>query len=101
MFLTQNAGANWTLNFRGSAAMPFNGYIGRNETMTLVLMATQGATPYYPNVIQIDGTAVTPKWQGGTAPTAGNASGIDVYTFTITKTANATYTVLAAQTQFK
>jgi hypothetical protein len=42
-----------------------------------------------------------PKWQGGTAPSAGNASGIDVYTFNIIKTASATFTVLAAQTQFK
>jgi len=101
LYLTQNAGANWTLNFRGTAAIPFNAYIAQNEMMTLVLMATQGATAYYPSTIQIDGTAVTPKWQGGTAPTAGNASAIDVYIFTITKTANATFVVLAAQTQFK
>lgn len=101
LYLTSNAGANWTLNFRGTAATSFNSYLGLNETITVVLMATQGATGYYPSAVQIDGTAVTPKYQGGTAWTAGNASGIDVYTFTITKTANATYTVLGAQTQFK
>ena len=101
LYLTQNAGANWTINFRGTAATTFNAYIGLNETITVVLMATQGATAYYNNAYQIDGTTVTPKWQGGLAPTSGNASGIDVYTYTITKTANATYTVLAALTQFK
>jgi hypothetical protein len=65
------------------------------------MMTTQGGTAYYNSAYQIDGTAVTPKWQGGTAPTSGNASGLDIYTYTITKTANATYTVIAAVTQFK
>jgi hypothetical protein len=101
LFFTQNAGGNWTINFRGSAGTSFNSYIGINETITVVMMTTQGATAYYNNAYQIDGTTVVPKWQGGTAPTAGNASGLDIYTYTITKTANATYTVLAAITQFK
>ena len=63
-------------------------------------MLTQGSTAYYLNAYQVDGGSVTPKWQGGTAPTAGNASGIDAYSFTIIKTADATFTVLASQTQF-
>ena len=61
---------------------------------------TQGSTAYYLNAYQIDGSSVTPKWQGGSAPTAGNASSIDSYSFTIIKTADATFTVLASQTQF-
>jgi hypothetical protein len=64
-------------------------------------MVTQGATAYYNNAVTIDGTSVTPKWQGGSAPTSGNASGIDVYNYVVTKTASATYTVLASQSQFK
>jgi len=40
-------------------------------------------------------------YQGGSAPTAGNASSNDVYTYTAIKTAASTYTILAAQTQFK
>ena len=52
------------------------------------------------SAVTIDGTSVTPKWQGGTAPTKGNVSGIDSYTYVIVKTASATYTVLATQTQF-
>ena len=64
-------------------------------------MNTNGATAYYPNVIQIDATTVTPKWQGGTAPIGGNASSIDVYVFTIVKTAaTPTYVVLGSQTKF-
>jgi hypothetical protein len=61
---------------------------------------TEGTTPYYLNTYQIDSSAVTPKWQGGTAPSAGNASSIDAYSFTIVKTATSTFTVLASQTQF-
>ena len=65
------------------------------------LLTTVTWTAYYPTAFTIDGTSVTPKWQGGTAPSSGNASSIDVYTFVIIKTASATYTVLASQTQFK
>ena len=61
---------------------------------------TAGTTPYYASAFQIDGSAVTPKWSGGVAPTAGNASSIDSYSFTIIKTASATFTVLGAQSKF-
>jgi hypothetical protein len=77
--------------------------LGVGQAVTFVVMATQGATPFFNNVVQIDGTAVgvTTLWQGG-APSAGNASGTDVYTYTVIKTAvTPTYTVLASQVQFK
>ena len=45
-------------------------------------------------------SSVTPKWQGGTAPTSGNASSIDSYTYVLIKTGSAAFTVLAAQTKF-
>jgi hypothetical protein len=61
-----------------------------------VFLNTNGATAYYPTAFQVDTVAVTPKWSGGTAPSAGNASAIDAYSFTIIKTAaTPTYTVLA------
>ena len=72
-----------------------------NDTIAVTFMVTQGATAYYNSAVTIDGTSVTPKWQGGTAPSSGNASGIDVYNYVITKTASATYTVLASISQFK
>ena len=63
---------------------------------------TNGGTAYYNNVVQVDGTTtgVTTRWQGGAAPTSGNASSIDVYTYTIIKTGSATFTVLASQTRY-
>ena len=95
-----NATANWTLNFRGNSATTLNSIMSNNESITVTQLASMGTTAYYPTAFQVDGTAVTPKWSGGSAPTAGNASGIDVYTFTIIKTADATFTVLASQTQY-
>ena len=66
----------------------------------MVFLNTNGATPYYNNVLQIDSTPVTPKWANGVAPSAGNASGIDAYTYTIIKTGSAAYTVIANLTKF-
>jgi len=100
VYVTANATGNWTLNLRGDGSTTLNSVLATGDTFTFVVMATQGATAYYQSGMQIDGNSVTPKWSGGTAPTAGNASSIDVYTFVVIKTASATFTVLASQTKF-
>lgn len=100
VYVTANASGNWTLNIRGDGSTTLNSVLSTGDSITLALLTTQGATAYYQSAMQIDGNSVTPKWAGGTAPTAGNASSIDVYTFTIIKTASATFTVLASQTKF-
>jgi hypothetical protein len=101
LYYTTSASANWTVNLRASSGTPLNTALATGRSITLAFMVTQGATAFYNNAFTIDGVSVTPKWQGGTAPTAGNAAGIDVYTYTITKTASATYIILASLTQFK
>lgn len=100
LYYTTNASANWTLNVAFSAGTSLNTAMATGQSVTIAFLVTQGSTAYYASAMTIDGTSVTPKWQGGTAPTAGNASSIDVYTYTITKTASATYTVLASQVKF-
>jgi hypothetical protein len=101
LYYTTNASANWTLNVRGSSGTTLTSMLEVGDSITVVFLNTNGATAYYPTVYQIDGTAVTPKWQGGTAPSAGNASSIDAYSLTIIKTAaTPTYTVLGSQTKF-
>ena len=98
-YYTTNATANHTLNFRYSSGATLSSALAVGDAITLVWLNTNGATPYYPNVIQIDGSTVTPKVP--TAITAGNASAIDAYVFTIIKTAaTPTYTVLETQTKF-
>lgn len=99
-YYTSNASANHTLNFRFSSGVSLNTALATGDAITVVWLNTNGATPYYPNVIQVDGSTVTPKFQNGTAFSAGNASSIDAFSFTIIKTASATFTVLASQTKF-
>jgi hypothetical protein len=101
LYYTTNASANWTVNFRASSGTSLNTAMATGETITVVFLVSQGATAYYNSAVQIDGSSVTPKYQGGTAWSSGNASGIDAYSYTIVKTGSATFTVFASQTQFK
>ena len=101
LYYTTDASGNWTLNIRGNATTNANTIMTTGDSLTVVFLATQGATAYYNSALTIDGNAITPKYQGGTAYTTGNASGIDAYSYTIVKTGNAAFTVFAAQTQFK
>jgi len=100
LYFTTDAAANWTVNFRASSGTSLDSAMASGESITVVFLVSQGATAYYNNAVTIDGGAVTPKYQGGTAWTSGNASGIDAYSYTIIKTGSATFTVLAAQTPF-
>ena len=101
LYYTTSASANWTVNIRGNATTSLNTLMTTGDSLTVVFLVTQGATAYYNNALTIDGNSVTPKYQGGTAYTSGNASGIDAYSYTIVKTGSAAFTVLEAQTQFK
>lgn len=95
------ASSNWTINFRMSSTAALDAALAVGQSSTVTLMATQGATAYYPNAFSIDGVTVTPKWIDGITPAAGNVNAIDSYTFTIIKTGSAAYTVLATQSTFK
>lgn len=98
---TANVANNWTLNVRGNSTVMLDSVMSTGNTLSLSYIASQNATnTFYQTNMEIDGSAVTPKWQGNSAPTAGNADSLDVYSFTIIKTAANTYTVLGSQTQF-
>jgi hypothetical protein len=96
LYYTSNASANWTLNVRGNSGSTLDSVLATNDAITVSFLVTNGSTAYRHSALTIDGTSVTPKWSGGTAPAAGNASSIDAYSFTIIKTGSATYTVLGA-----
>jgi hypothetical protein len=100
LYYTTNASANWTVNFRASSGTSLNTAMATGQSVTVTFLVQQGTTAYFNNVVQVDGSSVTPKYQGGTAWTAGNASSIDAYTYTIVKTGNAAFTIFAAQTRF-
>ena len=103
IYYTSNAGANWTVNFRASSGTALAAAMTAGQAVTAVFAVTQGATAYYNSSITIGTATVNVKYQGGTAWTAGNVSGIDIYTYAIVKTAdagNGTFTVFASQTKF-
>jgi hypothetical protein len=101
LFFTTNATDDWTLNIRGDSSTTLSSILAVGDAITVTHLVTNGATAYYNDALEIDGSAVTPKYQGGTAFAAGNASSIDAYVYTVVKTAaTPTYTVFASQTKF-
>lgn len=101
-YYTTNAANNWTLNVRGDSGTTLNSIMSTGQSLSITVLTTQGGTAYYNSAVQIDGTGtgVTTKWQGGTAPSSGNTSSIDIYSYVVIKTGSATFTVLASQTKF-
>jgi hypothetical protein len=97
LYYTTNASANWTLNVRAASGVTLDSILAVGDAITVAFLVTNGSTAYYQTAFNIDGSAVTPKYSGGTAPASGNASAIDAYTYTIVKTAaTPTYTVFGA-----
>ena len=97
---TTDASGNWTLNIRGDGSNSLDSIMDTGETLTIAHIVSQGGTAYYNSAVTIDGSSVTPEWQGGSAPTAGNTNSLDVYSYSIIKTGSATFTVLAGLTQY-
>lgn len=99
VYYTANSTANSTLNIRGNSTISLNTVMSTNQTMTIVFSVTNNSSAFRVANLQIDGTTITPKWSGGSAPTA-SANSIDAYAFSIIKTGSAAYTVLGSKTQF-
>ena len=100
LYYTSAATGNFTVNVRGDGSTTLNNIMDTGESVTLAFLVTCTGSAYYNNAFTIDGASVTPEWQGGSAPSAGNTNSIDVYTYTIFKTGDAAFTALAAQSQF-
>ena len=100
IFNTATATGNWTINFRHSDITPLNSVLSIGQSLTVAFLASIGTTGYYNIALQIDEVAIIPKWQNGVAPTIGSLNAVDIYTYTIIKTANATFTVFASATKF-
>ena len=97
---TANASGNWTINVRGDGSTTLDSLMAVGTQVSIVFESPQGATAYYPTAFNVDGSAVVPKWLGGTAPSSGNINSNDVYVYTIRKTGAATFTALASQNKF-
>jgi len=79
---------NYFPNFRISASTTLDSEMDVGD-VTAATMIVASSSHYCLNSIQIDGTevGVTTSWVGGSAPSAANGSGYDIYSFTIMKTA--------------
>ena len=82
-----------TPNIRYNGSVALNNRMSIGQSIVVTLITTANASAYSAN-ITIDGSAVTERWIGGSAPDAGGSSGVDIHSFTIIKTANATFTVI-------
>jgi Zn-dependent alcohol dehydrogenase len=98
-YYTANAAADWTFNVRGNASTTLNAILPVGKSVTVTILSTQ-STARLASTFKVDGSTISPKWQGGSAPTSGFASAVNTYTYTIIKTADATFTVLASLTKF-
>jgi hypothetical protein len=100
MYYILAATANFAINVRGDATTTLNSILTAGQSATVLFLNTNDATPRYMTSFLIDGATTTVKWQNGTAPSAGNASSVDAYSFTITKTADASFYVFASMVKF-
>jgi hypothetical protein len=100
-FFSANTTANVTFNLRGNAATSFDTTVSIGQTASVAIALKQGATKYKANVY-IDGVLQTPYWLGNAAPgyATTQQQSIDVYTYTVFKTAASTYSILAANSNF-
>ena len=69
------------------------------DTMAVTIITTAAAAGYSARV-SIDGllTGITTSWVGGSEPSAGGSSGVDIYNYTIIKTGSAAYQVIGNYT---
>jgi hypothetical protein len=91
IFYHTSPDANWTANFT-------NLNLSTGYVTAVSLIIVQGATGYYPTVVQIGGVSQTINWQGNTNP-APSSSRTDVVTFSIINEVSG-YTVLGQLTGF-
>ena len=91
-FSTQESTTS-TPNIRYSSSKSLNNMLSIGDAITVTIITT-AASGGYSAQLTIDGSAVTEDWVGGSAPSAGGSDGLDIYVYTILKTASATYKVI-------
>ena len=85
---------NYTPNFRHSTTTTLASKMNTGDVVSSTIIV-QSSSHYCTSTIKIDGSSKTVKWVGGSAPSAANGSGYDIYSFTIVKVNNTpTYIVI-------
>ncbi len=87
-----------TPNLRYNSSTTLNSKMAVGDVVTVVLITTANASAFCAQ-LTIDGAAVTENWVGGSAPSDGGSSGVDIHSYTIVKTADAAWTVIGNQSK--
>lgn len=101
IFNTTAPNSGWILDVRASATQTLNELLSIGQSVTFTHLVSMGATAYMPSSTNIDGTARVERWSGGLKPTAGIPSAINVFSYTIIKTADNAFTLLCDHGSFK
>tara|TARA_B000000532_G_scaffold117488_1_gene94304 strand:+ start:3299 stop:3838 length:540 start_codon:yes stop_codon:yes gene_type:complete len=96
-FTTQETTTS-TPNIRFSSSATLDSSMSVGEAISVTIITTAAAAAYSAQ-LTIDGAAVTENWVGGSAPSDGGSSGVDIHAYTIIKTGSATFTVIANQSK--
>ena len=95
-----------TPNIRINSSNTLDAAMGNGKVISLTIMTTAAAAGYF-TTVEIDGNAngensytLNVDWLGGSAPSAGGSSGIDVYNITIIKQSSKNFNILIAQNNY-
>ena len=98
-YFTTNETATATPNIRFSGSVSLDSSMSVGDTISVTIISATNSSSYFYDQLTIDGAAVTENWVGGSAPSDGGSSGVDIYSYTIIKTASGIFTVIANQTK--
>jgi len=99
-FNQANAGGSFVINLRGDANTTFDSLIDIGKVTVMTIYSGNNSASNYMTAFQIDGSAQTVKYSGGSAPSAATGSGVDVYSMTIFKIGASSYEVYGNFTNF-
>jgi hypothetical protein len=94
-------GSNWSVNVTASTSTLLNATLAIGQAVTFTHLIQMGTTPYMPTAVSVDGQIKTEMWSAGLKPSAGIANALNCYSYTILKTADASFLVLCDQSVFK
>jgi len=91
-YFTTTEDAQSEPNIKSAAGINTAMAVGDTTSVTII---TTAAAAGYGTTIKIDGAETgAVNWVGGSAPSTGGSSGLDIYSYQIIKTADSTFTVI-------
>jgi len=99
LYYTGSIGGNFILNVRGNSSTTLDSILTTGQAVTVTILINNSSAGYYPSSLQVDGASQTIKYQFGSTFTQDGVT-LSAFSFTIIKTASATFTVLGSQTRY-